>query len=128
MVTSPCQVPGTRLSGCGTCPPARPPAGSRTTPRTCCPWPSQLTTGRSCLLPGTRLSSSGTPWPMQVHHPGRGPPGLGVLRQVLSQQCQPHHRLCRVGQVREGVEPYQLQVEDQPHWSHWISEHCHHVS
>merc|ERR1712133_344809 len=35
----------------------------RTTPRTCCPWPSPPTTGRLCPPPGTRPSSCGTPWP-----------------------------------------------------------------
>ena len=35
--------------------------------------------------------------------------------QVLAEQPEPDHRVCGLGQVREGVEPDQLQVEDQPH-------------
>merc|ERR1712008_58429 len=35
--------------------------------------------------------------------------------------------LCWVGQVRQGVEPDQLQAEDQPHRAHWLPEHSHHV-
>merc|ERR1712228_1066441 len=52
---------------------------------------------------------------------------LGLLRQVLSQQPEPNHRLRRMGQVRQGVEPDQLQAEDQPHRPHWLPEHSHHV-
>merc|ERR1719317_89995 len=33
------------------------------------------------------------PCTVQVHHPGGWSPGLGLHRQVLSQQCQPYHRL-----------------------------------
>ena len=34
---------------------------------------------------------------VQVHHPGRGPQRLGLLRQVQPQQPEPHHRLMRMG-------------------------------
>ena len=48
---------------------------------------------------------------MQVHLPGRRTLQLGQLCQVLSQHGQPHHRVRRVGQVRQGLEPDQLQAE-----------------
>merc|ERR1712107_361301 len=56
--------------------------------------------------------------PVQVHHPGGWPPRLGLLREVLSQQPEPHHCVRWMGQVCQGVEPDQLQVEDQPHRPH----------
>merc|ERR1712037_427765 len=115
------------MGGCGTSPLARPPAGLRTTPRMCFPSPSLLTTGKLSLLQGTRPSSCGTPLLSAVHNPGGRSSRLGFLRQILSQQPEPNHRLGRVGQVCEGVEPDQLQAEDQPHWSYWLLEHCHYV-
>ena len=42
------------------------------------------------------------PCPVQVHHPGGGSLRLGVLRSVLAQQLQPHHRFMRMGQIRQG--------------------------
>ena len=33
-----------------------------------------------------------------------------------------------MGQILTGLEPDQLQAEDQPYWSHRILEHRHHVS
>merc|ERR1712080_695198 len=63
------------------------------------------------------------PCPVQVHNSGGWPPRLGLLRQVLAQQPEPDHRLRRVGQVRQGVEPDQLQVEDHPHRPHRLPQH-----
>merc|ERR1712032_399206 len=51
------------------------------------------------------------PCPVQVHDPGGWPPRLGLLCQVLPQQPEPNHRLRRVGQVRQGVEPDQQQAK-----------------
>ena len=42
------------------------------------------------------------PCPVQVHHPGGGSLRLGVLRSVLAQQLEPHHRFMRMGQIRQG--------------------------
>ena len=63
------------------------------------------------------------PCPVQVHNPRGWPPRLGLLRQVLTQQPEPDHRFRRVGQVCQGVEPNQLQAEDQPHRPHRLPQH-----
>merc|ERR1712107_585880 len=54
------------------------------------------------------------------YNPGGWPPRLGLLREVLSQQPEPHHCVRWMGQVCQGVEPDQLQVEDQPHRPHRV--------
>merc|ERR1712107_873246 len=50
-----------------------------------------------------------------------------VSCEVLSQQPEPHHCVRWMGQVCQGVEPDQLQVEDQPHRPHRLLEHRHYV-
>ena len=114
-VTLLCPVPGTRHSGCGTCPLVRPPAGVRTTPRTKRAVLSVVFSADNRQIVSAGRVKSIKLWNKLVQYLGGGPAGLGVQLQVLTLLCQPHYLLCRVGQLCEGVEPNQLQANDQPH-------------
>merc|ERR1711955_144308 len=123
MVISLCLDLGTRPSVCGISLLGRPLVGSRTTPRTSSPWLSLQTTDKSCPQLETKPSSSGTLWP-NVNTPSkRTDIKTGCRAQVLSQQSESHHRLRWLGQIRQGLEFDQLQVEDQPYRSYRLPEH-----
>merc|ERR1712196_738986 len=57
------------------------------------------------------------PWRVHVHHrrAARGPLRVGLLRVLLPQRCPPTHRVWRLGQAGQGLEPVQLQAPHQPH-------------
>merc|ERR1712193_343188 len=60
---------------------------------------------------------------LQVHHPGELPHRVGFLRPILSPSPDPSHRLCRLGQACQGLEPYQLQAEARLPRPHWLPQH-----
>ena len=53
---------------------------------------------------------------------------MGVLRALLAHHHQPHHRLWRLGQGGQGVEPDQLQAQEQPDRAHGIRQHRHRLA
>merc|ERR1712136_387370 len=77
----------------------------------------------SCGAPGLEQIGS-----LQIHNPGGSSLRLDLLCQIFPHQQQPHHCFIWLGQACQGVESVQLQAEDEPHWSHWLSQHRHRFS
>merc|ERR1711890_220668 len=126
--TSLCLDLGTRLSVCGISPQGRRPVGSRITQRTSSPWPSPPITDKSSPQLVIKPSSCGTLWLSVNTQSKRMDTKTGCPRQILSQQSESHHRLRWLGQVRQGLEPDELQAEDEPHRAHRVPEHRDHES